>query len=552
MAKERTVKIRTKFLALAILSVLVLSLTVAFATDYPTGLTELFGVYSDASTLGPTPIVAEPKVEADASTVGPSITGLGGVVVTNSGFNVTEVPFCTVLGNTDGENGGSVTVYSYWYCLETDLDGFIFSHNGTGSYVNSTWASFDSPFNNTWANKTIAIDNTLGDYVGYYFYANSTTGHWNMVSYSGSFQVTATITFVKTSGVNMLKDGGSITSGTQIVYDAPDVLNMTAVVSAGYLMGNWSWYSGSYWTTDLSFNFTVDYATTLYLYVTSETPQIPDEPVIPPITAETETLFFYYYPTTLEVNNVTGFAIYSSPPNSEASQEVSTSGSHSVSWGARVWLVYSSTSYELTSGSPVLIGTLTGENSTLMSAEFTFAERSLKFGYGALEVVLYQRWDAGEWSPVIVCISDYLYYTKLLESDATFYLYADRTESGGSTISTASWGTSTFNSGIQDLTFKVARGFDWQQYYLDQGNLLSFLTSPYTAYLGNGIYAIVLFGVGAAIYIRYRNFAVITLLIVLLGGVGGVINLVVGEVFMGAVWIVAAFGLALVYWRVFR
>lgn len=280
------------------------------------------------------------------------------------------------------------------------------------------------------------------------------------------------------------------------------------------------------------------------------------EDIIPPIGDEYEQLTFYFNSYAFEINNVTGYAMTEETPNEMTFYQTSTSGSASVSWGARVWLVYSESSIELTGGSPIVIGTLNGENETMLSNDLNITERSLIFGYGALQLNLYSRWDAGSWTVRAVFVSDYLYYRRIMDTNGFIQLYVNRTEDGGLTYSTAYWGTTSYLSGVGDLTLQSPRGYDWQGYYLNKGNFVSFITVPYVAFLGNGFYALALFAVGMSVYIRYRQFSMVALFVVLLSGggsiLGGVINLVVGEVFIGAVWLVAAFGIALVYWRVFR
>lgn len=575
MSKTRNEKIKPKVLAFFILSILAFSFVLVFATDYPSDIIEDYGGAFVTSANNATTRPVEDYGGASYTAVNNETTRpeetYGGAYIAStnnettlpesemggtmwsSGWNVTEVPICTEYGHGDVDNGYSVDVYSYWYCTDVNLDGYIFSHNATGSFVNSTWTSFDSPFNNTWANTSIPLDNDLGDTVVYYFYANSTSNKWNLLEYSGNFTVTATITFIKSQGCDMLKDGGNIANGTEITYDYPDTLNMTAVPDEGYFFDYWSWYAGTEESLSEQFDFIVDYTTTLYLYVNAEAPTEPEEPIIPPIGEEYSSLFYYFHDYAFAINNVTGYAMTINPPNDATSVQISTAGSANVSWGARVWVLYNGSTIELTSGTPALIGTFSGENASLLSGSFEISGFPLTFGKGALQLNLYSRWDAGAWTVRTIHVSDYLYYSAISDTNATVYLYVERTESGGNTISTARWGDENYVSGIADLIFKNPRGYDWQQYYLANGNFLSFLTSPYVAYLSNGFYAIVLFGLGMSIYIRYRQFSILAVFIVLMAtGAGGVINLIVGEAFIGALWLIAAFGIALIYWRVFR
>jgi hypothetical protein len=92
----------------------------------------------------------------------------------------------------------------------------------------------------------------------------------------------------------------------------------------------------------------------------------------------------------------------------------------------------------------------------------------------------------------------------------------------------------------------------WQNFFLNQSNFMTFLAIPCVAVIGNLFYALILFTVGMSVYIHYRNISVVTLLIVLFAGTGGVINLTVGDAYIGVVWLICTFGLGLAYWRVFH
>lgn len=376
--------------------------------------------------------------------------------------------------------------------------------------------SYSSVFAGTINNLGVTVDDDVAlEGGGGYIFSTNTTGPWTNASWTAFSSTPQTLSVQITNN----ETAGTVV-GFQFFFN-----------DSG---GNWN-----------------------YSTITAFTLLEPLEPeeYIPPIGDEYEQVTYYFNNYAFAINNVTGYALTEETPEEDTTQEISTAGSANISWGARVWVLYNGSTDELTDGTPVVIGTLTGENETMLSEDLNVSETALVFGYGALQVNLYSRWDAGSWTVRTVFVSDYLYYTRIMDSNGFIQLYVNRTESGGNTYSTAYWGLSSF-SGVGDLTFRSPRGYDWQAYYLNRGNLVSFLTIPYVAVLGNGFYAFVLFGIGMSVYIRYRQFSMVALFIVLLSGggsvVGGVINLVVGEVFIGAVWLCVAFGIALVYWRVFR
>lgn len=284
-----------------------------------------------------------------------------------------------------------------------------------------------------------------------------------------------------------------------------------------------------------------------------EEPEIEDIPI--PI-GDNRTINLYFHANTLTVNNITGYSALTTVPTQVKSFSVAAAGSVNVSWGWRIYHYTSARSHEeITDGVPVGVVTQTaagGNVSALLSGTYTLSKHNLEMGISILEFALYSRLGSGAWSVQAVFVTNYLFYKSLEASTITFNIYSTRNESGGYTFGTAKWGTTDYLGGVTGLVFVDGTSADWQSYYLLQGNLLSFLTIPYTHMIGNAFYALILFGVFMSLYIRYKSIAIPVLLIVLLGGSGGVINLFVGDAFIGFVWIVVAFGLGLVYWKVFR
>lgn len=299
-------------------------------------------------------------------------------------------------------------------------------------------------------------------------------------------------------------------------------------------------------------------AATVYYMTTTETEPTPSpsptpfDDTVP--SGQEGTIDLYYHADVHTVNEVSGYAALLTVPDEEISYQISTAGSASISWGFRVYLQFETGASELTGGSPEAVITQAGDNETLETATISLSETRLSFGRTALKFVLYSSWDSGTWTPQAVYISEELFYSSILDSTATVSLYLVRNESGGYTYATLYWGTSTYLSGVSDLNFRLGTTVDWQQYYLNEGNFLSFLTIPYVAVIGNAFYALIFFGIMGSIYIRYKQLSALVLFVVMMCGSGaaGAVNLIVGDLFMGILWVACTFGLALIYWRLFR
>lgn len=460
------------------------------------------------------------------------------------------------VGNTAVNNGYSVTCYSYWTVTADALSGFIFQSNATGSTTNSTWTAF-SPTNASWANSTINLDRALGDKVAYRWYANASGGKWTATS-ENTFTVSATLSFYNNANGKLKRNGAVVANGTQTTYSSPTNLTLYgAPTDPSYALDYFSWYAGTETSEDNPLTFTVDWSTSFWAVFATANLSEPDEPSEPTIGDGDVTVDLYFHADAQQVNNVTGWAALTTVPTQEADVDVDAAGDNTVTWGWRVYLQYEGFASELTGGTPVaqVVLNYTQETYVAQNATFDFSDVTLYFGHTALKFVLYNRWNASStWTARAVFITENLFYPYMKASTATFTVWLGRWESGGSTYANVTWGASPHLSGVFGLSFTSARAPDWQAYYLGQGNFVSFLVIPYTLIIGNGIYALGLFGVAMSLYIRYRQFTILILFVVLMGGSGaaGVINLLVGDLFMGVVWIAAVFGLALVFWRVFR
>lgn len=176
----------------------------------------------------------------------------------------------------------------------------------------------------------------------------------------------------------------------------------------------------------------------------------------------------------------------------------------------------------------------------------------LQFGHDALEVIVYSRFGTGAWIAKAVWISSPLFYKAVLANTWTFQAWTNRTESDGVTYASLAWGNSTYTTGLSGLVYSAGTQFDWMSYHLSSGDIFNFAMTPYTYLIGNAVYAVLGFGLLGTFYVRYKNAGVVLVLLVLFGGAGGFANLLFGDWVMGVVWLLATFGFAALFWKVFR
>jgi hypothetical protein len=173
-----------------------------------------------------------------------------GVYVWNiGGYNTTKVvyaqqnrtitlslePYYDSIGHSTTVNTQDCTFTCYWHDGD-GLSGFIFSWNGTGSWVNSTWSD---PWSGTPEDGLASIVKALpaiGLIVRYRFYANDTENKWSSTTIQ-SFQTT------ESSGGDDSGDGNEppTITGYQLtvkVINSEDVFQANAKVTVWTLLGS--------------------------------------------------------------------------------------------------------------------------------------------------------------------------------------------------------------------------------------------------------------------------------------------------------------------------
>lgn len=489
---------------------------------------------------------------------------------TTSGFDETLKVFASDLasapeysnvGNGAVNNGYSVSCYSYWWLDKGLLDGYYFEHNQTGTYANSTYTTFSTQ-NMTWGNQTITVDNALGDVIGYRWFANSSNLLWTATTRQ-YFTVSATVNFYYTTGGTLRRDGVQISNGTSTTYSTPTTLTMLGIDATNYDFDYYSWYAGTVTDDDNPLSWSVDWTTSLWCHFTDAYSTIPTpdgEGYLPD--SNSVELELYWNSTVQTVNGFSGYTADTSPPPDGTETETIdwvSSGDYNVTFtvGWRIFLVhYGGTYTEITGGTPQAQQSVDWTNdgdTELLIGTYNIDATTMTFGKDALEFVAYYRINGtGDWTAAAVFVTTELFYIRVDATEISLMICADYEYSAGVGTTVSLLWDDFYIGGVDNLYVSNPRSSDFQKYYLNAGNFLSFLTIPYVAVIGNTFYALILIGVSASIYIRYRELSMVVLFMVIFGGAGGVIQVVVGDLFMGLIWVACAFGLGLVYWRLFR
>jgi hypothetical protein len=99
----------------------------------------------------------------------------------SSSVTISSIPGpAWTTNSTNTTSAGNSTLFSvYWYAASnyTNLSGFIFSINNTGTWVNDSWVAMTGTGN--WSNVTKTLNSTVGLLVSWKVYANNSNNVWN-------------------------------------------------------------------------------------------------------------------------------------------------------------------------------------------------------------------------------------------------------------------------------------------------------------------------------------------------------------------------------------
>jgi len=157
-------------------------------------------------------------------------------------YTATPLDYAPTFATTvyyNATRGGETSLFSIDIIDWTNIQGYIFSTNATGSMVNSTYTTLSGSPTSVTINST-AVMPSLGNSLQIQWFANGTDGTW------GS---SPTFTYLSYSVA-----GGTYVAGNQLFYPNGTVLTLTGMVYTYFLDsegGSWMYPDGSvHWLTD--------------------------------------------------------------------------------------------------------------------------------------------------------------------------------------------------------------------------------------------------------------------------------------------------------------
>ncbi len=262
---------------------------------------------------------------------------------------------------------------------------------------------------------------------------------------------------------------------------------------------------------------------------------------------------FYFLSYTQTVLNTTGYAVSSQPGWTSGSAQQTFSGVGTVQYGFRAWLLHSDDTPATNivgADDPAAILTRSTSGEGMQNSTVAVQGKQLVLGMNAIKVVLYVRFEGGDWLTMATFISNLLVEKAIVAGTWSFNLYT-KVSNTTDTTAYAYWGDQAKLSGIGGVSFThplpqekaISNGM--------QGNFIGMILFPFTYVVGDIFYAFVLLFVGGNLYLRHKRFEIIVIMLVLWGSTSGIGLLIPGEAFR-VLYIILLLAIAVILYRLLR
>lgn len=226
---------------------------------------------------------------------------------------------------------------------------------------------------------------------------------------------------------------------------------------------------------------------------------------------------YYFRSDARETNGVHGYSLETENSDLHNSFLVFHEG-NSVTYAFDVYLTrYPNFTFPI--GEKIAEITVSGITEGYESAMWTAPQTGLIVGYDGLMVVAYAKVGSGAYTAKAVYVTPLLVSSQLESSTWTFKIYVDYDV----VTSTVFFGSSTYASGIQDVSLREPTENELQSFRWAQGDLLSMIFGAYTDEIGSAAYLLILLIPTATLYLRHRNTNVVVFMFILFGGPGGLV-----------------------------
>ena len=339
-------------------------------------------------------------------------------------------------------------------------------------------------------------------------------------------------------------------------YQTPETeLNLTEGSYVFNTPATWTYgginYDFAYWlvnSTQVSSRITQQHVggnTTLEIHYTQEAAP----PWVPPVfVSDGVNATWYFRSDTHTVHEILGYKLSSVQSFTPAADNRTTSGTANTSYGVRVWILSASGELaELTSGTPVAIVTRTSNGSGTLTGSWICPTYNNIID--AVLIRIYHRWNEGSWTLRVVSITRSGLLIRLPENTWVFHYHVSRYD--GSTNSSFHWGSQSYLSRVI-LQYYELNPFETMTYHLIRRDLLAFLFAPWTYYIGDLFWGLIVLFFSVTTYNRYHSLRAVLAIMWLFGGVGGILSAMLPAVALNISWLLLALALAITFVKLLR
>jgi hypothetical protein len=275
-------------------------------------------------------------------------------------------------------------------------------------------------------------------------------------------------------------------------------------------------------------------------------------PYIPPVIIVGTNGTLYFRSDTFHTNNVTGYGLHTENTATYTTISDVGAGDVDVSFGFRVWHVSTrGVQTELTDGVPIAVVTRSADGIGYQYGYWNCTEKTLTTGMDALKVIVYTRFDSGDWAALAVYITNLLMEKAIRASIWTFTVYTSRVYNTSNTQAEFFFGSADYSSAIsgidfwhptpQEIALALGLGGDW----------ISMFLYPFMYLIGNIFYGAGLLFLAVLYYLRFKRWEPVLIVILLFGG-GGIFGYLIPNVAYRLLYVVVLFVIATQIYRVFN
>jgi len=269
-----------------------------------------------------------------------------------------------------------------------------------------------------------------------------------------------------------------------------------------------------------------------------------------------QTLNWYVRADTQTVNSQLGYVVNRTQSSTERNVSATDSGDLTVYWSIRVFVRRRNNStVELTTAYTDIYFTRlwsAGNASGLQSDTWTPPLTSVYIGSDAIVMNVYIQIGTGSWQQVAILITSQLDTNQILNSTWTVRLYTRRVYVAGVTTGYFYWGDSSYESRIEDVQLRTLTPWERQIYHLTQQDFISFIVTPWTYFIGNLFYGVLLLFFVMTSYNKYEDVRPVIAWFWIFGGTGGFLTIMIPTIGLHLSWFFLAFALGTTLFLLFK